>query len=172
MNPLIIWSEPGVEIIWKVISFFASEPEQQAAMIGPTKDWFLEENMRENSGANYLLGMAFAYNEYRGPLCDLVTSIAYEEYTGFVYDPDDDSHIMILEDINNQLEKMKEKKKYWSVYALAEDEDWRHLRELSQKALASYGFDLNPPSEPFWFPDIFHIDEWGDPEGKVKEKKD
>ncbi|GEM_PF-2335294 len=159
LNDYLISIEPGVEIIWKVISFFASEPERQMSMIGPAEDWFSEEDSRINPGANYLMGMSIAYAEYRLFMFDMV------------YDPDDETHTMILENIYDQIDNMW-KKDCWSVHALAEDEDWRHLRELSQKALASYGFELNPPSEPFRFPDIFHIDHWGDPEGRIKEKKD
>jgi len=136
---------PSVKIIWKVLSFFASKPEQQISMIGPTEDWFCREDMKKNPGANYLKGMRIAYLEYWGALLDRV----------------EEDQKRVLENIYEQLEKMVLDKKCWSANVLAGSDEWRYLRTLAGKALDMIGLHIMDPSQkPIWFPDIIHIDHW------------
>jgi len=136
---------PSVKIAWKVLSFFASDPDQQISMIGPAEDWFCREDRKRNTGANYLNGMRIAYLEYWGSLFD---SVGEDQQT-------------VLKSIHEQLEKMILDKKCWSADALSDDNEWRYLRMLAGKALDMIGLHIMAPSQkPIWFPDIIHIDHW------------
>lgn len=138
-------SEEG-KVLWKVLTYFASEAEVQLDKIGPTKNWFTKET-NQNYGANYLYGLCYTYMDYYG----------------HVYNPLNEKEVEITKKIYDHLWEMQDKEKIWSTSALAQDNAWRDLRILSKKALDALSLPLHPLKAPFWFPDVIDIAHYGNP---------
>lgn len=132
------------EIAWELLSYLALDPDAQESMIGRTEEWFCCEIVDVNPGANYLLGMVYAFSSYKNILFDSA-------------DLDEKSVIFELDSLLKNMTS-DTKNYFWTIEQVNQNPAWQLVRNLSRLVLDEAGLDLNPPAEPFWFPEIFEVE--------------
>jgi len=123
---------------WQLVWFFSMEESAQEALIGTTQEqWFIEEN-KDNSGANYLMGLCHALSEGWRPSNPLADELSRAVLAA-----------------SEHLEPA-----YWIFKSLSNSPEWIRAREAATKLLAAEKILIHPPKKPFVIEDLIWVDHY------------
>ena len=125
-------------IYWQIVWFYSMDESAQAALLGSTeKPWFIEEN-KDNSGANYLIGLCMTLSEGFRP---------FNQYA-------DELRAAVLAAAEH-LEP-----EYWIFKSLSATPEWNRARTAAAKLLSDENPRVTPPRKPFVIEDLIHVDHY------------
>ncbi len=131
---------------WRLLSFLAADPNEQAKLIGECPAWFVRE--RTDVGANYLIGVALAASH-------LVLSDFREQV-------DDES---LLVDLDSRVRSMLEDfgAEVWNSESLATNAEWQACRRIARECIGQLSLLPALPHAPFLICDIVDVEDYGGP---------
>jgi hypothetical protein len=125
-------------IYWQIVWFFSMDESAQAALLGSTeKPWFIEEN-KDNSGANYLLGLCMTLSE------------GYRSFNKYA----DELRAAVL----SAAEHLEPE--YWIFKSLTATPEWKRARTAAANLLSAENPRVTPPRKPFVIEDLIHVDHY------------
>jgi hypothetical protein len=127
---------------WKLLSFFALDPQQQRMLFGTAGQWFCREGSG-NLGANYLLGCKVAAASLVLSLRDRfpLASAELEEVVKFLSSmpPSHDAGV-------------------WSFNAIDGSQVWCELRMLARQALLVVGLQVIQLKKPLVIEELIEVE--------------
>lgn len=133
---------------WRLLSFFALDPQQQRILFGTAGQWFCRES-KKNLGANYLLGCKIAAELLVLSLRDRFPLASSE-----------------LEELVRYLKNMPPSRDagVWSFDAIGGSQVWSELRVLAREVLSVAGLQLMQLRKPLVIEELIEVEGYRAPQ--------